>query len=267
MIGDAFEFGHQRAQPLRARGCADSHARSRRRARMRSTSQRCCRRTRARRVARRARFAAAPQRFDAFVDVAETFLEPHHCFAVGGEAEVSGLDDSGVHRAHGDLVQRRRRPRSRNGYDGGVAGAAGSTRQRMAHGPSGRDRATAADPARVPVRDRTDRGCCARVVSPADGGGRSTGIGAPDTAASRPRSRCRAESSSARCTASGSAQCASSDQLRLLASSTASASQVEASTIARRSGPRPRPLPRVRHGLDETARVRHRLHPNRIAMV
>jgi hypothetical protein len=39
------------------------------------------------------------------VDVAEPLLEPDHRLAVGGEAEMAGLDDAGMDRADRNLVQ------------------------------------------------------------------------------------------------------------------------------------------------------------------
>ena len=39
------------------------------------------------------------------MDVAEALLEPNDRFAVGGETEVAGLDDAGVHRSDRNLVQ------------------------------------------------------------------------------------------------------------------------------------------------------------------
>ena len=45
------------------------------------------------------------QHLDAFVHIAEPSLEPHHGFARGGKAEMSRLDDAGVHRADWNLMQ------------------------------------------------------------------------------------------------------------------------------------------------------------------
>jgi hypothetical protein len=39
------------------------------------------------------------------VHVTKTLLQPYHGLAVGGEAEMPRLDDPGVDRAHGNLVQ------------------------------------------------------------------------------------------------------------------------------------------------------------------
>ena len=48
---------------------------------------------------------AGHQRLDALMHVAEPLFEPHHGLAIGGEAEMSRLDDAGMHRADRDLVQ------------------------------------------------------------------------------------------------------------------------------------------------------------------
>ncbi len=45
------------------------------------------------------------QRLDPLVHVAEPLFEPHHRLAAGGEAEMSRLDDSGMHRTDRDLMQ------------------------------------------------------------------------------------------------------------------------------------------------------------------
>ena len=43
--------------------------------------------------------------FDALVHIAEPLLEPHHRLAVGGEAEMPGLDDAGMYGPDRDLMQ------------------------------------------------------------------------------------------------------------------------------------------------------------------
>ncbi len=66
-----------------------------------------------RRIARDARddagrlvqVAVGQQAVDALVHVAEPLLQPRHDLAVGGEAEMAGLDDAGVHRPDRNLVQ------------------------------------------------------------------------------------------------------------------------------------------------------------------
>src|SRR5262249_59593596 len=54
---------------------------------------------------RRAEAGARHQRLDAFVHVTETLLQPNHRLAVRGKTEMSGLDDAGMNRADGNLVQ------------------------------------------------------------------------------------------------------------------------------------------------------------------
>src|SRR6266849_5394727 len=39
------------------------------------------------------------------MNVAEALLEANHGFAVDGEAEMTGLDDTGMHRTNRDLMQ------------------------------------------------------------------------------------------------------------------------------------------------------------------
>ena len=78
---------------------------------------------------------ALHQPVDALVHVAEPLLQAHHRLAVGGEAEVAGLDDPRVHGTDGDLVQRR----TFGGIEGvGVTGGGvGIARaQRLAHAPA-----------------------------------------------------------------------------------------------------------------------------------
>jgi hypothetical protein len=40
------------------------------------------------------------------MDIAEPLLQPHDMLAIGVEAEMAGLDDAGMDRTDGDLVQR-----------------------------------------------------------------------------------------------------------------------------------------------------------------
>ncbi len=37
--------------------------------------------------------------------IAEPLLQPHHVLAIGGEAEMTGLDDAGMHGPDRNLVQ------------------------------------------------------------------------------------------------------------------------------------------------------------------
>src|SRR5262249_18137498 len=48
---------------------------------------------------------AGHEALDALVDVAEPLLQPHDGLAVGGEAEMAGLDDAGMDGADGNLMQ------------------------------------------------------------------------------------------------------------------------------------------------------------------
>src|SRR5215470_19305621 len=48
---------------------------------------------------------ARHQRLDALVHVAKALLQPNHGLAVGGEAEMAGLDDAGMNRTDRDLVK------------------------------------------------------------------------------------------------------------------------------------------------------------------
>ena len=105
MVGEALELGHQRAQPDGARRRLDAErgldgAREGQR-----VGDRAVARDAAGELRRRARAARRHQRLDALVDVAQPLLEAHHGLAVGGEAEMAGLDDAGMHRADRDLVQ------------------------------------------------------------------------------------------------------------------------------------------------------------------
>ena len=50
-------------------------------------------------------FDAGGEAVDALVDVTEPLLQPGHRLAVGGEAEMAGLDDAGMHWADRNLVQ------------------------------------------------------------------------------------------------------------------------------------------------------------------
>src|SRR5690349_2019530 len=104
MIRNALSFESQRAQPLRAR---------RRRARAESLERLAVGPTvRDGGIAGDASGQAVPldeprareQLLDAFVDVPQPFLEPQHLLANDGEAEMSGLDDAGMHGADRNLV-------------------------------------------------------------------------------------------------------------------------------------------------------------------
>ena len=95
----------------------------------------------------RSRSAPAHQPLDALVHVAEPLLEAHHGLAVGGEAEMAGLDDAGVHRADRDLVQALALDRQERVGRRRAAGV-GRARRAARGRPRRRGRARAAGPAR-----------------------------------------------------------------------------------------------------------------------
>ncbi len=64
----------------------------------------CCRRRRARRAVRLDEGQRLEALLDALVRVAQALLEAQHLLADDREAEMSGLDDAGVHRPDRDLV-------------------------------------------------------------------------------------------------------------------------------------------------------------------
>ena len=105
MVGQPFELRHQRPQIARARRRFDVQRRLDGVGEGDPISDRA--------VAGRARGKprrpldrrAGHQRFDALVHVAEALFEPHHGLAAGGEAEMSRLDDAGVHGTDGNLMQ------------------------------------------------------------------------------------------------------------------------------------------------------------------
>ena len=148
------------AQP-RARAAAPRRrAPPRRRARRRTRRRRCCRRRCGRRAAPRWRVGAGHQAVDALVDVAEPLLEAHDRLAVGGEAEMAGLDDAGMDRPDRNLVQAlalggRNAIGRRSLRRAGVRAA-----ERLRARPSGRGRATAAlsgDAVRLEPEEIADR--------------------------------------------------------------------------------------------------------------
>ena len=54
---------------------------------------------------RPAEIGAGHQALDALVDVAQPLLQAHDGLAIGGEAEMAGLDDAGMDRTDRDLMQ------------------------------------------------------------------------------------------------------------------------------------------------------------------
>ena len=65
--------------------------------------------------------------------IAEPLLQPHHVFAIGGEAEVAGLDDAGMHRADRNLMQAFAFRRQKGVWRGFLRGLL--IPERMAHVP------------------------------------------------------------------------------------------------------------------------------------
>ena len=106
MIGEPLQFGHQRAQIDRARRqrhCERGLGREREGIAISHRAVAGGARRQPRGVGKR---RARHQALDALVHIAEPLFEPHHEFAVGGETEMAGLDNAGMHRADRDLVQR-----------------------------------------------------------------------------------------------------------------------------------------------------------------
>ena len=106
VVGDPLQLRHHPAQRHRARRHIDTQGpppplgrtqTHRRRWNRRRCGRRC--------AAARGIGRTLQQRLDALVHVAQALLQPHHGFAIGGEAEVAGLDDAGMHRTDRDLVQ------------------------------------------------------------------------------------------------------------------------------------------------------------------
>ena len=143
VIGEALELGHQRAQPDRARRRLDAERRLDGAGEGERIGDRAVAGDAAGEPRRPVDVGAGHQTLDALVDVAEPLLEPHHGLAVGGEAEMAGLDDAGMDRPDRDLVQ----ALALGGQEAIGARAAGRRRsraERMAARPSGRGRARAA---------------------------------------------------------------------------------------------------------------------------
>ena len=105
VVGNPLEFRQHAAQPHGARRRLDAQRRFHRARERQAIGNRAV----ARRAAGEARGVlecrAMHQALDALVRVAEALLEPHHRFAIGGEAEMARLDDAGVHRPHRNLMQ------------------------------------------------------------------------------------------------------------------------------------------------------------------
>src|SRR5262245_9307806 len=105
MIGHAFEFGHDRAQEYCARRNLDLKRRFDRMREGERVSDGAVARSAARE--RRTPLDARPrhQPFDALMHIAEPLFEPRHGLAIGGETEMPGLDDAGMDRAYGNLME------------------------------------------------------------------------------------------------------------------------------------------------------------------
>ncbi len=121
---------------------------------------------------------AGHQALDALVDVAQPFLQAHHRLAVGGEAEMPGLDDAGMDRTDRDLVQALALDRQEGIRSPAPASVCASpSGWRMPQRPwssQGRGSGSA-----LRRRGRTDRGSCAPAGSPADDGARPRGTRRP----------------------------------------------------------------------------------------
>ena len=105
MVRQPLQFRHQRAQELRARRRFDAEHRFDRMRKGDAVSDGAVARGTRGEPRRLFDRRAGHQRLDAFVHVAEPLFEPHHGFAAGGEAKMSRLDDSGMHRADRNLMQ------------------------------------------------------------------------------------------------------------------------------------------------------------------
>ena len=105
MIGEALEFGHDRAEVGRARRRLQRQRRFDGAGKGIGIGDGRIAGDAAGEPRRPVEIGALHQALDALVDVAEPFLQPDHGLAARGEAEMAGLDDAGVDRADGDLVQ------------------------------------------------------------------------------------------------------------------------------------------------------------------
>ena len=104
VVGDALELQRQRTQPRRSRWhCGRRHALEC------LAIGPCIGHARVTGHSCREAVSVEDRQFgeaslDALVHVAQALLEPQHLLAHHGEAEVSGFDDAGVHRADGNLM-------------------------------------------------------------------------------------------------------------------------------------------------------------------
>ena len=104
MIGEPFEFRHQRAQPYGARRRRPAERRLDSAGKGASIGHGRIAGAAAGEARRLFEIGTLDQAFDALMDIAKPFLEPHDGLAVGAEAEMARLDDAGMDRADGDLV-------------------------------------------------------------------------------------------------------------------------------------------------------------------
>jgi hypothetical protein len=105
MIGNALQLRHQSAQPHCPRRRFDAQRRFRRARESDCIGDGAVARDAAGELRRALERRARHQAFDAFMDIAEALFQTHHSLAAGGEAEMTRLDDPGMHRADRNLVQ------------------------------------------------------------------------------------------------------------------------------------------------------------------
>jgi hypothetical protein len=105
VISEAFEFGHQGAQPNGARRNLDVERRLDGAGEGEGIGDRAVARYTSRETCRRINGRAHHQGLYALVRITEPFFEPHDRLAAGGEAEMPRFDDARMDRADGDLVQ------------------------------------------------------------------------------------------------------------------------------------------------------------------
>ena len=135
VVGEAFQLAHQRAQIDGARRRLEAKRRFHGAGEGDGVGHRAVARHAAGELRRLVQRGAEHQAVYALVHVAQPLLQAHHGLAVAAEAEVTGLDDAGVHGADRDLVQRRA-----DGREERVSIAGGGCRllraERRAHAPA-----------------------------------------------------------------------------------------------------------------------------------
>ena len=105
VIGQSLELGHQCAQILRAGRNGDVQRRFHGVGESERVGNSAVARGAPRKLRRLLDGRARHQQLDALMDIAEALFEPHDGFAIGGEAEVSRLNDAGVNRTDRNAVQ------------------------------------------------------------------------------------------------------------------------------------------------------------------